>query len=406
MSLATHSNLNRVQLLHSLLTFVILGLVLWPCNAHYNYYNKTNGKGRMSSMGHVKGYGKGRGGGGGGGSSNVHVMQSKGHRNTTSTNGSATMSDEPTTPPSKITMTGEPTAPPSKVTMTDNPTAPPSKVTTAENPTALPSKKTVTDDPTAPPSKATIMDKPTAPPSKITMTDKPTAPPSKVTMTDEPSAKPSQPIITDKPSAKPSQPIITDKPTAPPTEAACIVSPLTDAKVCLLFDTSTNFYFDNAYDNKGVLKKFAQHIVSEINTTSPETKYILVSFGSYFASNSDFYNADNAYSDILGVKFQGGVSNPQFGLTGCQDSFDMNDGKEHIIIIFTNGQAANQTEVDIVTTKIKDTGTKIVCVGIGLYTDFTTLERWSTTPNLTFQTRQYLEDGLVTDGFTKKISCA
>ena len=415
MSLATHSNLNRVQLLHSLLTFVILGLVLWPCNAHYNYYNKTNGKGRMSSMGHVKGYGKGRGGGGGGGSSNVHVMQSKGHRNTTSVNGSATMSDEPTAPPSKITMTDEPTAPPSKVTMTDNPTAPPSKVPTAENPTALPSKKTNTNDPTAPPSKATMTDKPTAPPSKVVMTDKPATPPLQVTLTDEPTAPPSTVTMTDEPTAPPSKLTMPERPTAPPSKltmlerptalppkATCIVPSSTKARVCFLFDSTNEFLSSGIRAHASM---FAEALLNEINTTSPESLYSIVSFGS--GAKFDLINSDapTTLNTLYYRSFLYGTQSTHWGFKKCEETFSFTNGKSNVIILFTNGGTDNSTLADDAVNAAKARDIKIVCLGIGSGIDFDTLYRWSSSSELTFTTYDYVENKGVSDEFLNLIKC-
>ena len=130
MSLATCLNSNRAQLLNFLLAFFIFGLVLESCNAHRSYYNRTNGKGSMTSMGLVKGYGKGGGGGGGGGggkgASSVHVMRSKAGRNTTSINGTSAITDEPTKSPSQATVNDEPTTSPSQTTITGEPTTSPS----------------------------------------------------------------------------------------------------------------------------------------------------------------------------------------------------------------------------------------------------------------------------------------
>ena len=126
MSLATCLNSNRDQLLNFLLAFFIFGLVLESCNAHHSYYNRTNGKGSMTSMGLVKGYGKGGEGGGGKGASSVHVMRSKAGHNTTSINGTSAITDEPTKSPSQTTVNDEPTTSPSQTTITGEPTTSPS----------------------------------------------------------------------------------------------------------------------------------------------------------------------------------------------------------------------------------------------------------------------------------------
>ena len=310
MSRAIHSNSNRVQLLHSLLTFVMLGLALEPCNAHYNYYNKTNGKGSMSSMGHVKGYGKGRGGGGGA-SSKVHVKQSKAHRNTTSVNGSSTMSDEPTTPPSKITMSDEPTAPPSKVTKTDEPTAPPSKAT-------------------------------------------------------------------------------------------CVVSSSSEASVCLLLDSSrsindTEFQFS---------LNFSQGLVSAIDTTSPDSLYSVVFFADDATIKLNYSDATTTLDELAQLERVDGGTATHLGFEKCQETFDLGDGKSHVIIILTDGDPTIQLFADRAANAAKATGTKIVCLGVGDGIKFEILSRWSTIPELTFQSDSFADLENITSSFTTTISCA
>ena len=367
MSLAIHSNLNRVQLLHSLLTFVILGLVLQPCNAHYNYYNKTNGKGRMSSMGHVKGYGKGRGGGGGV-SSYGHVKQSKAHQKRTSVNGTSTISVVPTAPPSKATMTDKPTAPPVKETITEEPTLPPSKETITDKPI------TMTKEPTAPPSKKNMSDEPSAPPSKRTMPDKPTAPPSKVNMP--------------------------NNPTTSPLKTTCVVSSTTEARFCLLLDVTiplSDYTFG---------WNFVKNLVNAINTTSPKSTYSIVTFGSVakiLLSNSDATSAINAItSDFLGF----GIPATDLGFSKCQETFGFGNGKSDVIIILTHGNTINSTKADDAANAAKDKNTTIVCLGVGSDIKDNTLKEWSSVPELTFITYGFTSLGNLDENFTKKIRCA
>ena len=310
MSRAIHSNSNRVQLLHSLLTFVMLGLALESCNAHYNYYNKTNGKGIMSSMGHVKGYGKG-GGGGGGASSKVHVKQSKAHRNTININGSSTMSDEPTAPPSKETKTDEPTAPPSMAVMTNEPTAPPSKAT-------------------------------------------------------------------------------------------CVVSSSTEARVCLLLDSSGSI--DNSEFQLSL--NFSQGLVSAIDTTSPESLYSVVFFAYEANIKLNYSDATTTLAELpKQIRLVGGTFT-HLGFEKCQETFDLGDGKSHVIIILTDGDPDDPFLADSAANATKATGTKIVCIGVGNGIVNETLSRWSTIPELTFQADSFADLEYITSSFTTTISCA
>ena len=58
-SLAMCLNSGESQLLTFLALLFMLRLMVGPCNAHCSYHNEMNDRGRMSSMGHIKGYRKG-----------------------------------------------------------------------------------------------------------------------------------------------------------------------------------------------------------------------------------------------------------------------------------------------------------------------------------------------------------
>ena len=302
MSLATHSNSNRSQVLTFLHLLFMLGLVLVPCIAHNSYYNHTNGKGSISSVGRIKGYGKGYGkgyekgygkgygkgyekgygkGGGGSSKSGGHVKRSKAIR----INDTSTVSDEPTAPPSKAT---------------------------------------------------------------------------------------------------------------------CVVSSSTEARICLLLDSSGSIA-DADFD---LGLNFSQGLVSAIDTTSPDSLYSIVLFADAAFIRLNYSDATTTSDELAQLTRDYGGTATDLGFEKCQETFDLGDGKSHVIIILTDGDPNDRDSADSVANATKATGTKIVCVGIGAGIDFDTLSRWSTIPELTFQTDSFTALENLTSSFTSTISCA
>ena len=291
-------------------------------------------------------------------------------------------------------------------TVSVEPSAPPIKAMLSPETSALPSQETRTDEPSAKPSVATVTDEPSAKPSVATVTDEPSAKPSPKTTTDAPTVPPSKATISEKPTSPPTQTIISVEPTAPPSEATCIFSSSTEAKVCLLFDGSWDFYYEPA-DNLPLAQQFAQAIVIENNKTSTETLYSSVTFGrTLVAAKTGYWDATNTLTYISEVSVTtSGIQNPHVGFSYCQENLNLDNGETGVIIIFTNGVTENAAEADNVTSAIKASGIKIVCLGFGKLIEVETLTRWSTTPNLYFEAEDFYENQEITSEFTDKISC-
>lgn len=91
--------------------------------------------------------------------------------------------------------------------------------------------------------------------------------------------------------------------------------------------------------------------------------YTTVSYGTGVLSNAGVYHAYYTLDGISKVSLKSGTTNLQFEFLTCQAAFDKSDGKEHIVIIFLNRQAASETKDDTIASRIQDTETRIVYIG-------------------------------------------
>ena len=342
---------------------------------------------------------------------------------------------EPSTPPSKATLSPEPSALPSITTMSVKPSALLSQATVTDEPTALPSQVTITDESSAKLSGAPVTDESTAKPSVATITDAPItetpapipalfitdapitetpapisasfitgAPTSALSITGAPISAPTSALsITGAPISAPSQVTITVEPSAKPSKATCVVSSSTEARVCLLLDSSGSIIESNFQ----LSLNFSQGLVSAIDTKSPDSLYSIVLFASDAIIQLNYSDATTTLDELatLTRDYYRGTAT-QLGFEKCQATFDLGDGKSHVIIILTNGSPNDSSLADSTANATKATGTKIVCLGIGSGIDFETLSRWSTIPELTFQAKSFADLENIASSFTSTISCA
>ena len=197
--------------------------------------------------------------------------------------------------------------------------------------------------------------------------------------------------------------IMFDELTAPPSKATCVVSSSTEARVCLLLDSSGSI-IDSDFQ---LSLNFSQGLVSAIDTNSPDSLYSIVLFASRAIIQLNYSDATTTLATLakLTRDYYGGTAT-HLGFEKCQETFDLGDGKSHVIIILTDGVPDYQFLADSTANATKATGTKIVCLGIGSGIDFETLSRWSTIPELTFQADSFADLENITSSFTSTISCA